>query len=310
MTDLHQPGSRAARLGLTYGGAAVVFWSFGSTLVYIGARKAGTWTFVAIASTFAAILQMLSLRVQHRNLRTALFLPGKLWIGPVLCFVIYGLAWPLALASSSPSQVFGTNLINYLWPVLTVVLSVFLVPGVRLTGRTFLALCLALGGLIIANLQELSNLAATRPSPSGLNIAGLLPYLLSLVAAVTWAVYSALLARWRLWAQEYVTSPIGFLLIGVIAFMVLAAGHGHTTAVRSTSIAWMLLYGAGPLAAGYLFWELALVRTQVQTLGILAAGTPVLSTLLLCLFLRTTPRVEIILAAVLVSAGVLLSRHE
>jgi drug/metabolite transporter (DMT)-like permease len=39
-------------------------------------------------------------------------------------------------------------------------------------------------------------------------------YGLALVAAVTWAVYSTLLARWRDWARNYVTSPVGFLLTG------------------------------------------------------------------------------------------------
>jgi drug/metabolite transporter (DMT)-like permease len=71
---------------------------------------------------------------------------------------------------------------------------------------------------------------------------------------------------------------------------------------------WTLAYGAGPLAAGYLLWELALAKARVQTLSVIAAGTPVLSTFLLCCFLRRMPGMELVLAAGLVSAGAIFSR--
>jgi drug/metabolite transporter (DMT)-like permease len=67
------------------------------------------------------------------------------------------------------------------------------------------------------------------------------------------------------------------------------------------------LYGVGPLAAGSLMWELALARARVETLSLIAAVTPVLSTFLLCCFLRKMPGLELVIAALLVSAGILLS---
>ncbi|HEY5914888.1 MAG TPA: EamA family transporter [Verrucomicrobiae bacterium] len=303
-----EPMSRAGRLGLLYGVSAVVFWSFGASFVYLGAREAGTWFFVAVGSACAALLQFGVRRAQHGELRTALFVPWRLWVGPVFCFVLYGLAWPLALASSTPERVFGVSLVNYLWPVLTVVCSVFLVPGVRLSFRTVAALALALGGLALANARDLAGLFSNVSDAQGSGFGAVVPYLLSLVAAITWAVYSALLARWRSWAQGYVTSPLGFLIIGLIGFGILAVepvARGH---IGGQGLMWTLLYGAGPLAAGYLLWELALARARVQTLSIIAAGTPVLSTALLCLFLRKMPGIELVLAAILVSAGVVLSR--
>ena len=69
-------------------------------------------------------------------------------------------------------------------------------------------------------------------------------------------------------------------------------------------------HGIGPLAIGYLLWEVALAKARVHSLSMLAAATPVLSTLLLCVFLRSLPGPGLIAAAVLVSAGVLLSVRE
>jgi drug/metabolite transporter (DMT)-like permease len=283
---------------------AVLFWSFGSSLVYLGAREAGTWAFVALSSLIGGLLQLGLRRIQGGGWRSALVLPWRLWAIPLLCFVIYGLAWPCALVASSARQVAGVNLINYLWPSLTVLCSVLWVPGVRMTPRLAVGLTLALAGLAQANVRSLQELSGTA-SAAGTS---LLPYALALVAAVTWAVYSSVLARWRAWARNYVTSPLGFLMIGVIASGVMLWDGGQGLRLSARGLLMILLYGAGPLAAGYLLWELALAKARVQTLSLVAAATPVLSTLWLCVFLRTMPGPELVAAALLISAGVISSR--
>ncbi len=292
--------------GLLLGGSAILFWSFGSSLVYLGAGEAGTWPFVAVGALLAGSLQLVFRRLYRGELRSALWLPWRLWVAPMSCFVLYGLAWPWALASSTSRQVFGVSLINYLWPILTVLFGIWWVPGVRLTPRIALATLLALSGLIVANLRHLRELISAAGSEPG-GLSQFLPYALALMAAVLWAIYSALLARWRDWAQHYVTSPLGFLVIGLLAGAVVCSRAGAQT--RLTPFGWwmIVLYGAGPLAAGYLFWEIALSRAKVQTLGMLAAATPVLSTVFLCIFLKTMPAIELVAAALLVGGAVLLT---
>jgi drug/metabolite transporter (DMT)-like permease len=261
-----------------------------------------------IASLTGGALLFIARGIYQRELRTALRLPWRLSVGPLLLFVLYGLAWPWALGTSNPRQVYGVSLINYLWPVLTVLFSVALVPGVRLTPRMLLALALALSGLAFANLKQLSELSPNGTGSHGLSFRHLLPYGLALIAAFTWAAYSALLARWKSWSGNYVTSPLGFILIGLVAIPFAARESGPEPTALSTVLT--LLYGAGPLAVGYLLWETALAHARVQTLSLLAAATPVLSTFLLCFFLETRPGPELVLAALLVSAGVVLSRKE
>jgi drug/metabolite transporter (DMT)-like permease len=153
-------------------------------------------------------------------------------------------------------------------------------------------------------------LLAAGDSPGVSSAHRFLPYGLALVAAVTWAVYSALLARWREWARNYVTSPAGFLLIGIIACAITAFTGSGPAKLSSQGTLMSICYGIGPLAVGYLLWEIALSKAKVHTLSLLAAATPVLSTLLLCCFLRTLPGPELLVAAFLVSGGVLLSVWE
>jgi len=289
------------------GVVAVVFWSFGSSLIYLGAQESGTWPFVAVASLTGGTLLLLARGLLNGELHTAVRLPWRLWIAPIFCFVIYGLVWPWALASSTSRQVFGVSLINYLWPVLTVLFSAWWVPGARLTARIVLALVLAIAGLVSANLHQIQQLSSGNIGSWARWGRHLLPYGLAFTAALTWAIYSALLARWRDLAKDYVTSPIGFLLLGLIGCVITAATRHSLPKLTGFGTLMTALYGAGPLAVGYLLWEIALARARVQTLSLIAAATPILSTFLLCVFLNKLPGVELVLAAALVSAGVGLS---
>jgi drug/metabolite transporter (DMT)-like permease len=222
---------------------------------------------------------------------------------------VYGLSWPLALAGSTTRQVVGVSLINYLWPVLTVLFSVWWVPGVRLTPRIILALLLAMAGLGLANFKPIQTLLSGSGGQAP-TLPHFLPYGLATVAAITWAVYSALLARWRSWAANYITSPMGFILIGLTGGLVMVLTGTVPKTMTSLGTLITILYGAGPLAIGYLLWEIALSKAKVQALSLIAAITPVLSTLILCFFLRRLPGVELICAAGLVSGGVVLSMRE
>ncbi len=298
-----------SRTGLLLGALAVICWSFGASLVFLGAQQAGTWPFVTIASLTAGILQLIFRRFYQGELKSSLLLPWRLWIAPVICFVLYGLAWPFALASSTTRQVVGVSLINYLWPVLTVLLSIWWVPGVRLTPKVLAAFVLAIAALALANYKQIRDLLSgiDQQAPTFRHF---LPYILATAAAITWAIYSVLLVLWRSWAKQCITSPIGFLLIGLIGGLVMLANGTLPRDLTRLGILMTILYGIGPLAAGYLLWELALARARVQTLSLFAAAIPVLSTALLCFCLRRVPGVELLGAAILLAGAVILSLRE
>lgn len=290
------------------GGAAVLCWSFASSLIFLGAREVGTWSFVALASLTGGLIQVAAWRWHRGTLSTVFRLPWRLWVVSVPCFVAYGLVWPAAMVHATPQEVYGVNLINYLWPVLTVLLAAWWVPGARLTGRTVAATAVSLAGLGCANLPHLGSLLAAGVEGDAGAVADrrLMPYGLAFAAALSWAVYSATLARWRYWAGGYATSPLGFLITGVVATFAggFMAGTGASPSLRGLLLT--AAYALGPLAAGYLLWEVALARARVHALSLLAAATPVLSTLVLGVFLQALPGPELLLGAVLVSAGALL----
>ena len=295
--------------GLLLGVAAIVLWSFTAALVCLGADTMGVWAFLAVAALTGGGLQMGVRRVYHGGLRSAVFLPGRLWAVTIFGFVLYGVVYPLAVAlAGGEAERCGVNLINYLWPPLTVVCGVLWVPPTRFRPLLGLAIALALGGTVLANAGPIRTAWGDPGRADGVwTAARAVPYLLALVGAVVWAVYSSLLARWRDWCRDYSTSAIGLVMIGLIAGLVASSTEGGWSGLTGMGLLAAVLCGLGPQCGGYMLWELALARADVRTLGLLGAMTPILSTFWLCLFLRFLPGYELALAAILVSGAVVLS---
>ncbi|MBN1347405.1 MAG: EamA family transporter [Phycisphaerae bacterium] len=296
-------------MGLALGVGAILLWSFTASLVCLGADEMGPWHFVAVTMLIGGVVQLAFCRGYRGELRSCLALPGRLWLVTLFGFVFYMIAYPLALAVArgEPARC-GVNLINYLWPPLTVVFALLWVPSTRPRPGLVVALVLAVAGTGLANLGSLGELWRGVGSGSAADRSSV-PYLLALAAAVAWAVYSSLLSRWKAWARNYTTSAIGLIITGLIAGIIAATCEGASPGITLKGAVVAVLCGIGPQGGGYLLWELALARAEVKTLGLLGAMTPILSTVWLCLALRFVPGVELIAAAVLVSGGIVLSRR-
>ena len=277
----------------------MLLWSCTGALIALGGRSLwNPWQFICVTAMVSGLGQLVYYGVRGQ-LRGCLVMPWRLW-ALTLLFVTYGLVFPLALMGSVGGQVYEANLLNYAWPVLTVVLAVLWVPGTRMTPRLGLAMALAAAGLALANLDPLWNLLTrgmVRDNPW--------PYALAGMAAVLWAAYSALLSRWRSVAGNHATAPIGFILIGLVSGAVCLAGREWAS---PGPMGWVAMLGLslGPYGAGYLLWELALHRAPASVLGLMAASLPALSTLLMGAVMRNGFKPHLLVAAGIVSAAVLL----
>ena len=176
-------------------------------------------------------------------------------------------------------QAIEVILLNYLWPGLTMALSVplqgrrarwWLVPGVLL-GLVGAALGVA-SGRGVSGWQMLENL---RVAP--------MPYVLGTAAAVSWALYSNLSRRL---AGEGKASgvPVFLLASGV------AMGLMHLFSAEQMhwgrQVQWELLYSALlPGLLAYTFWEVAMRRGQMGLVVAVSYLTPLLATVVTCYYL-------------------------
>ncbi|MCX7023328.1 MAG: EamA family transporter [Spirochaetes bacterium] len=167
------------------------------------------------------------------------------------------------------------NLLNYLWPLLIVVLSPVYLSGYRLRARHVAGAILGLSGAVFVI------------SGGGIAVdpACLPGYLLAAAAAFTWASYSLLTKRVR----PFPTAAVGgfCLASGLLSLACFAVEFAASPAPLSVSGAdWIVLalLGLGPMGAAFYAWDAAIKRGDPRIIGSLAYLTPLLSTLNLVAF--------------------------
>jgi drug/metabolite transporter (DMT)-like permease len=189
------------------------------------------------------------------------------------------------------------NLVNYLWPLLIVVLAPLFTRSLKLGPRHTIAASAGFTGAYIAITS-----AGQGVGPLGFEIG----YLFALAAAVIWATYSLLTTKLR----TFPTSAIG--LFGLVSGVLALIAHFilEEPAVISSSD-WVLLVvlGLGPLGGAFYFWDAALKIGDPRRIGLLAFLTPLLSTTMLLVVSGRELSWQLLLATALIIGGALLGSN-
>ena len=168
------------------------------------------------------------------------------------------------------------NLINYLWPLLIVLLA-GLLPGVRLRAGNLAG---ALLGLAAAALL------VTRGRGIEVDAAALPGYLAAFAAAVVWGAYSVLNRR-----HADVPSAAIITACGAVAVLGAIAHAAFESTVVPSASQWLALLamGAGPVGAAFWLWDHGTKHGDLALLGSLSYLAPLLSTALLVAAGRAQP---------------------
>jgi drug/metabolite transporter (DMT)-like permease len=198
----------------------------------------------------------------------------------------------IALRHAPPVE---ANLVNYLWPLLMVVLAPLMLPGMRLRPAHLAAALLGFAGAAVALLGARGEDAA-----GGGWSWGFLP---ALASAFIWASYSLLTKR----VPAFPTAAIG--LFGLVSGLLSLSCHwALEPAVQLSARDGLLiaLLGLGPLGAAFFLWDKALKLGDARQIGILSYITPLASTALLMLGSGRPLSGSIALAAALIIGAALL----
>jgi drug/metabolite transporter (DMT)-like permease len=260
---------------------AVILWA---SLAALGSLLSDIPPFL-LTGIGLLIGSLISLPVSGFQMRKLIVKPRVLLLG------VYGLfgyhaALFAALQNAPPVQ---ANLVNYLWPLLIVVLAPLFFPAARLTLRKSLA---ALAGFVGAGLAILSGSQITGGFEVG--------YIYGLLAAVIWSTYSLGTKR----IGDFPTAGVGLfgLVAGVLA---LVAHFAFEERVAIEPADWPLLValGLGALGGAFYLWDYALKRGDAQRIGLIAFITPLLSTLALVIVTGSQPSAMLLMAAALIFGG-------
>ncbi|OOG11007.1 DMT family transporter [Pseudomonas sp. C9] len=217
--------------------------------------------------------------------------PWAVWATGFVGIFVYHALYFFALKVAPAAE---ASLINYLWPLLLVLLSA-LAAGEKLHKRQVLGALLGLAGTAFIMQQRATHTAGAMP------MAG---YLAAFGCALIWAGYSVFNRRF---------SEVPSSIIGGICGMSAAAGlvcHlAFETTVRPDSAQWaaIIVLGLGPAGLAFFAWDHATKHGHLATLGALSYLAPLMSTLLLIVVGHGYAGSILIIPALLIIAGAVIA---
>ena len=189
------------------------------------------------------------------------------------------------------------NLVNYLWPLLIVVLAPLWLSQVRLRLVHWLAALLGFAGAALAILggRQLSGGFAWG-------------YLPAAGSAFIWASYSLATRRLSERGEPFPTAAIGlFGLVSGLLSLACHAGLEPSASLSARDALLIALMGLGPLGAAFFLWDRALKGGDPRTIGVLSYLTPLASTALLTLTTGRALTPMLALAALMIVGAALLA---
>jgi len=280
---MEEPVMQQYRWATGAGLAAVVLWSTTVALARSVSEQLGPLTGAAAVHAVAGTAAVLSFLARPNRFRAVWLLPPKYLVGCGVLFVAYMILLYLGLGlAENRQQALEVGLLNYLWPVLTLLFSAILLR--RKTRWTLLpGTLLAMFGIALVLAPESLSEWQLAPSLLGGNNT---PRVLGALAAVTWALYSVLTHRWAEAKAQGAVDLFLILTAGLVLPMALAIAEPRDWSPRAVGEAAAL--GVATYVA-YQLWDIAMRRGNVLLVAAASYLTPLLSTLASCAYLAVVP---------------------
>ena len=282
---------------------AVLFWStsiaFGRSLI----EDLGSLTAISLINLVGGILGTAILITRNKTQHIKLSFTVQYLLGCGSLYVLYQACLYIALGvARTRSQVLEVGLLNYLWPMLTLLFSVWLF---KMKHRWWLipSALMATAGVLLATSQ---NQVLSWATFAGNIQQYTVPYLLGLVAAVSWALYSTLS---RKWAGNNPGNAVPLFMLAsaiVLGLTRLIFLDEQTAWSRNTLLEFTYIAVGSNLA--YVLWERAVRRGDIILVASFSYFTPLFSTLISMFYLGIQPGVRLWIGCGMVIAGALLCR--
>lgn len=228
-------------------------------------------------------------------------IPGKYFSYCGAMFVVYTAAIYLAVGlAQNREQLLEVALINYLWPSLTVLLSLLLLKG-RASIFLLPGTGLALAGVFLVMTQGTNVTGKSFAAHLAANPAA---YGLALLAAVSWAFYSNFA---RLLSKPGSSGAVEFFLpvTGLVLTLLSMVTSEHPRFDARAGVEACVL--AAITGVGYILWDVAMRKGNLLLVVICSYFTPLLSTVVSCVYLRVSTSPRLWTGCLLLVAGSILT---
>jgi drug/metabolite transporter (DMT)-like permease len=273
--------------------SAILIWSLLAVLT-VATGRIPAFQLLAMTFLIGAVAASASWIGRPDAIR-ALKQPPMAWAVGVGGLFGYHALYFVALRLAPPAE---AGLLNYLWPLLIVLLS-SLLPGERLASHHIVGAVLGLVGtaLLLAGNQS----ARFEPAHG----AG---FVAAVAAAFVWAGYSVMSRKLKAVPTDAVA---GYCL--VTALIALLAHLAFEVTVWPDGLGqWLAIaaLGVGPVGAAFYAWDIGMKRGDIRVLGAASYATPLLSTGFLILAGYASPSANLAIAAALIAGGGLIAAKD
>ncbi|MBU2226204.1 MAG: EamA family transporter [Proteobacteria bacterium] len=273
---------------------SILLWCASGVCFTSGARLMGPMAYLTLM-TATGVLTVAGLQfLRRRPLGDLVRLPFRVIAAGFWGVAFYTVILALAFGMAKGRAIGQVNLLNYLWPVWIVLLSIFLIREKTRLFPAIAGIILGFAGIVVA--RGATDLLSLPDDP--------LPLALALLGGFLWACYSVLLRRWRI-PEEQGGTAFHFTVCAAMAAVV-AAFRGewqNLPPVGAEALFWVLFGGIGPVGLAYHWWEIGVKQGNVPMISTLAYFIPIGSTLLISLLFREAMGPGLIPGAVLIAAG-------
>lgn len=281
--------STATLIGLV----AILLWSLLAVLTVVTGRVP---PFQLLAMTFVIGGGIgVATWLARPHAARALLQPPLAWLVGVGGLFGYHALYFFALRFAPPAE---AGLLNYLWPLLIVLLS-SLLPGMRLAAHHVIGAALGFAGTALLFLGNTGTPFERAFIPG---------FIAAFVAAFVWAGYSVMSRRFAAIPSDAVAGfcLVAALLAAVVHLLV------ETTVWPQTSIQWLAIaaLGVGPVGLAFYAWDIGMKRGDIRVLGAASYATPLLSTMFLILAGAAPATATLALAALMIAGGGLLAAKD
>jgi drug/metabolite transporter (DMT)-like permease len=276
--------------GNILGAIAILLWS---TLATFGVLAGDIPPFEITSLSFfvAFLIGALLWKKEKKGILVHLKQPLIVWIVGVTGLFGYHFFYFLAIQNAPAVE---ANLLNYLWPLLIVVLSAFL-PNEKLRWFHLVGVSLGLLGAYFL---------ITKGKGLELDTKYLQGYIYAIMCGIIWSSYSIVS---RLFGKIPTSAVGGFCGVTAVLSLFCHLLFETTVIPNFTQILAIIALGLGPVGGAFFVWDYGVKNGDIQLLGSLSYAAPLLSTLLLIGLGLSSMNVFVWLACALIIIGSMIS---
>ncbi|WP_458700405.1 DMT family transporter [Sulfurospirillum sp. 1307] len=279
--------------GNIFGIIAILLWA---TLATFGvlASKIPPFELTSLSFFVAFFIGILVWKKQNDGIIKHLKLPIKVWLVGVFGLFGYHFFYFLAIQNAPAIE---ANLINYLWPLFIVLFSSFL-PNEKLKWFHIAGTFLGLVGVVFL---------VSKNGFLNFDIRYIDGYIYAFIAALTWSSYSVIS---RYFAKVPTSAVGGFCGVTAVLSMLCHFVFESTVIPNTSEFLVILALGLGPVGGAFFVWDYGVKKGDIMLLGSLSYAIPLLSTFLLIFVGLSQLTPNVLIAAILIVLGSILSSWE